>query len=419
MDSETLAMIVQLQLEDLDALKARSKGKGRETDAPPDIEIAAELLRAELAAQAELISDKALCQSIAEAVIKDGDAIKECLGAGEQSQPDLESIKNLDDELIDKLKLLYVTDHEEQYCQDVDMDLPHAESSSWAASRQTLVRRPKRNCISCGDEFEFTDVARCPCSHEYCRGCLGTLFETSTIDESLFPPRCCKQPIPLERNRIFLDSELVGRFKAKRLELETPNRIYCHDPECSNFVPPLFIDTAENIATCVRCEKKTCTTCKGEAHTGDCPEDPGLQQVLALAAEQGWQRCHNCKRVVELGTGCYHMTCRCGAQFCYRCGIIWKNCQCLLWEEHRLVDRARVVINRDPQTRMLDPAQHLERMRAAAAHLVANHECGHASWTYRAGRHNCEECGDTLRKFIYECNRCMIMACSRCRFNRL
>ncbi|TLD26643.1 hypothetical protein PspLS_04622 [Pyricularia sp. CBS 133598] len=190
MDLDTLAMVVQLQLEDLNALKAQSKEKGRETDAPSDIEIATELLRAELAAQAKLISDKALSKQI---------------------QPDLESTKNLDDELIDKLKLLYVTDHEEQQCCE-DLELPHAESSSWAASRQMV---------------------------------------TSTADESLFPLRWCKQLIPLERNRIFLDSELVGRFSAKKIQLETPNRIYCRDPGCSNFVPPLFIDTAENIATCV------------------------------------------------------------------------------------------------------------------------------------------------------------------------
>ncbi|TLS29209.1 hypothetical protein PpBr36_00907 [Pyricularia pennisetigena] len=372
MDSETLAMIIQLQLEDLDALKARAKGKGRETDAIPDSEIALELFRAELAAQAGLVSDRALCQSMADAVIKDGDAIEECLGAANNSQPDAESTTNLDDELIDKLKILYVDNHEEQCCED--LELPDAESSSWAASRQTFVSRPKRSCTSCGDDFDFTDVARCPCSHEYCRGCLGMLFETSTVDESLFPPRCCKQPIPLERNRIFLDSELVGRFKAKKLELETPNRIYCHDPECSNFVPPLFIDAAENIATCVRCQKKTCTTCRGPAHTGDCPEDPGLKQVLALAGKEGWQRCYNCKRVVELGSGCYHMTCRCRAHFCYLCGEKWKTCTCQLWDEGRLVNRAANVVDRNLQAGRINPAQHQDYMWRAVAHLRANHQ---------------------------------------------
>jgi hypothetical protein len=47
--------------------------------------------------------------------------------------------------------------------------------------------------------------------------------------------------------------------------------------------------------------------CKAN-HTGDCPEDVGLQQVLDAAQEYGWQRCYNCRRVVELDIGCNHIT---------------------------------------------------------------------------------------------------------------
>ncbi|CAL8999751.1 unnamed protein product [Prunus brigantina] len=42
--------------------------------------------------------------------------------------------------------------------------------------------------------------------------------------------------------------------------------------------------------------------------------------------------------MVELDSGCYHITCRCGHQFCYTCGAEWKNkkatCDCPLWDEH-------------------------------------------------------------------------------------
>jgi hypothetical protein len=48
--------------------------------------------------------------------------------------------------------------------------------------------------------------------------------------------------------------------------------------------------------------------CKRTAHLGDCPSDSTLQEVLALAAENGWRRCDGCKVVVELTMGCNHIT---------------------------------------------------------------------------------------------------------------
>jgi hypothetical protein len=39
---------------------------------------------------------------------------------------------------------------------------------------------------------------------------------------------------------------------------------------------------------------------------------------------------------VELSTGCFHMTCRCKAQFCYLCAARWKSCACVQWNERRL-----------------------------------------------------------------------------------
>ncbi|KAH8838740.1 hypothetical protein MCOR27_011149 [Pyricularia oryzae] len=200
-------------------------------------------------------SDQIMCRSIADAVTKDGDAIGNLLREN-PVPPAAESAAQLDDELIEKLKVLYVTDHEQHSDQRPD-SLPEAESSAWAASRKAGVRRRlKGKCISCRDTYDFTDVARCPCNHEYCRHCLSTLLEASIVDESLFPPRCCNQSIPLDHNRIFLAPDLIGRFYAKKLELETKNRTYCYDPTCSTWVPLTSINKVGSLATCVRCRKK-------------------------------------------------------------------------------------------------------------------------------------------------------------------
>jgi len=48
-----------------------------------------------------------------------------------------------------------------------------------------------------------------------------------------------------------------------------------------------------------------------------------------------------CRFFVELEVGCYHMTCRCGHEFCYLCTSRWKTCSCPQWDEGRLLQQAR------------------------------------------------------------------------------
>lgn len=48
--------------------------------------------------------------------------------------------------------------------------------------------------------------------------------------------------------------------------------------------------------------------CKQAGHTGDCAEDKAMEQTMELAKKEGWQKCPSCGRMVELNTGCNHMT---------------------------------------------------------------------------------------------------------------
>lgn len=50
------------------------------------------------------------------------------------------------------------------------------------------------------------------------------------------------------------------------------------------------------------------------------PEDVALFDV---AKRSRWQRCSQCRQMIELGQGCRHMTCKCGHEFCYTCGKAW------------------------------------------------------------------------------------------------
>ncbi|KAI2785266.1 hypothetical protein F4815DRAFT_452022 [Daldinia loculata] len=216
------------------------------------------------------------------------------------------------DGLVDRLSTTYITGAEDknQYGSEIERFIPAAdeqpESSSWATARiPRKYARPVWDCLACGEKYMF-DVVRAPCSHRYCRECLAQLFRSAMSDESLFPPRCCRQNIPLKGLEFFLPKKLIREFRAKEVEFSTPRRTYCHQPECSAFIPPQ--NYVGDIATCKDCGVRTCIICRGPSHNGDCPDDKDLQEVLELAQEHGWQQCYNCRSLIELSAGCYHMT---------------------------------------------------------------------------------------------------------------
>lgn len=165
------------------------------------------------------------------------------------------------------------------------------------------------NCVACGDEKSYFEVIDAPCGHIYCKECIRELFEKSCHDETMFPPRCCRQQIQPSHAAIFLTRELIEQFEEKLIEFSCDDRTYCTNRECLKFIPPGTI--ANGIGHCQKCNTNTCTFCKNEAHREtDCPNDVNLQAVIDLAKTEGWQRCGRCRMMVELGIGCYHMTCR-------------------------------------------------------------------------------------------------------------
>ena len=329
LDQQTAELIIQLQLEDAEVYFSSAKGKGRAGEVSDEM-LAFEMQRQEIENISLLCTDNRMARSMGSAVVSDGQLLSDAWFLDDIAARDREIAHQLDsgietsdaellrgstgileDETLEKLRLLYMSgfdnspsDDDDRNFQSVAGDRP--ESSARAASRSGKLSTASRRCEACRETVKFVDIARLPCRHQYCRKCLATLFEASMTDESLFPPRCCRQPISVPNVRLFLEFEIVREFDRKTIEFGTPNRTYCHSPTCSAFIHPRNING--EMACCDDCGLQTCTTCKAEGHTGDCPNDTALQQVLETAREMGWQRCHSCWSVVELEHGCNHMT---------------------------------------------------------------------------------------------------------------
>ena len=151
----------------------------------------------------------------------------------------------------------------------------------------------------------------------------------------------------------YVPRELGRRYKLKLDEFATPlaDRIYCPTPDCGVWIPPAHIATAARIARC-RNGHETCTACRqpahgrGAANRDACPEasaEDRRHQQLAdeLAREEGWRHCIRCAVLIEHREACQHMTCRCGAEFCYVCGRAWRTCHCDMEDLQRLKSEAQ------------------------------------------------------------------------------
>lgn len=188
-----------------------------------------------------------------------------------------------------------------------------------------------RPCVCCREDFtrESTALQRLPCGHAYCRDCLAVMIDQATTDESRMPPRCCTQPIPASVIKSVLPRDRQQLFLKAVVQYSTPwpARIFCANAACGEFIPPPAKADPKHPfeALCRACRTRVCVMCKRAAHEPgqDCPEDPGLDEVLRIGERAGWRRCHKCRMLVELTAGCTHITCRCRAQFCYICGAAW------------------------------------------------------------------------------------------------
>ncbi|KIJ06423.1 hypothetical protein PAXINDRAFT_92030, partial [Paxillus involutus ATCC 200175] len=185
-------------------------------------------------------------------------------------------------------------------------------------------------CVICQDPI-FGSEIRAPCGHHYDIACVTELFQAATRDETLYPPRCCRQNIPVAQVRPHLSQVLVTEFQQKGEEFGTLKRVYCSSPTCSRFLGAVsegFWNGKVYNCPAPACTRRTCGSCRGEHNglTHVCRTDDDAAQVLTLGRAAGWSRCPGCSQMIELNMGCFHMTCRCRTEFCYLCQERWKTC---------------------------------------------------------------------------------------------
>ena len=189
----------------------------------------------------------------------------------------------------------------------------------------------KETCPICTDEISHAE--QLGCGHSYCSGCLQHFLESAPHTKT-FPLACigdegaCKVPISIPEIRRFLQPQvfqaLVEVAFRSYLDQHTQELKYCTTPDCQQIYRH---STNTRILQCPSCFSTICSACDEEAHEGmTCQErrlhkDPAEQdRLFNVWANEHGKQCPECGRVIEKNEGCNHMTCRCGAHFCWQCG---------------------------------------------------------------------------------------------------
>ncbi|KAI4315978.1 hypothetical protein L6164_023999 [Bauhinia variegata] len=223
----------------------------------------------------------------------------------------------------------------------------------------------KETCVIC---FEDTDADKIfsvdDCLHRYYFSCMKKHVEMKLLNGIMAscPHDGCKSEVKLESCKKILAPELVEVISQRIKESAIPvsEKVYCPFPRCSalmskhevlEYTKTCFVG-AELLGArkCMKCLQFFCINCAVPWHSSmNCHDYKRSNHYLqaedtkmkSLAASRRWRQCVKCNHIVELAEGCYHITCRCGYEFCYSCGAVWKNkratCSCRIWDERNII----------------------------------------------------------------------------------
>ncbi|XP_027347133.1 uncharacterized protein LOC113858620 [Abrus precatorius] len=219
-------------------------------------------------------------------------------------------------------------------------------------------------CVICLEDTNVNQIFSVDgCQHRYCFSCMRQHVEVKLLHGMV--PKCphegCNHELLLDSCRKFLTHKLVATMQQRKLEASIPvtEKIYCPYPRCSALMSKSeVLEYSKNLIgesqqsgpkKCIKCHGLFCFSCKVPWHSGmTCstykrlnPNPPAEDLKLKfLASRSLWRQCVKCNHMIELAEGCYHMTCRCGYEFCYNCGAEWKEkkatCTCPLWAEDNI-----------------------------------------------------------------------------------
>ncbi|ESQ37473.1 hypothetical protein EUTSA_v10002469mg [Eutrema salsugineum] len=228
----------------------------------------------------------------------------------------------------------------------------------------------KETCVICYEGITVDKMFSVDgCFHRFCFSCMKQHVEVKLLggQTASCPSDGCKSEVKMECCAKFLDPKLLEVMIQRKKEgsISVSDKVYCPYPKCSElmakaevleYTKQYFVRAEQSGARkCMKCRQFFCMQCKVPWHYNiTCDEfsrsktyqNAGDGMLKSLAQSKRWRACVKCNNMVELVWGCYHITCRCGYEFCYTCGAEWKNkkatCSCPIWDERNIIRERNV-----------------------------------------------------------------------------
>lgn len=192
----------------------------------------------------------------------------------------------------------------------------------------------KETCVICYEGITVDKMFSVHgCFHRFCFSCMKQHVEVKLLEgkTATCPSEGCKSQVKMDCCAKFLDPKLVEVMIQRKKEgsISVSDKVYCPNPKCSElmakaevleYTKQFFVGTEQSAARkCMKCGLFFCMQCKVPWHYKVTCEDfskskryqkDGDGMLKSLAQSKRWRQCIKCNNMVELASGCYHITCR-------------------------------------------------------------------------------------------------------------
>lgn len=208
----------------------------------------------------------------------------------------------------------------------------------------------------CTEKSDLFDMARSLLSNKTCTVCLGALLADYSERVHRYP--CC-------------GSYLHTKCVAEWIIVSDKYPPVC--PSCKEVLEDKFIDSyiiSPKFSTPAQVRRYSLLMASHASLRGRSSAHPSSAAERREMENLGLRQCPGCSSWIEKGPameafgttiaeGCDKMTCRCGCQFCYRCGSIGAKCNCTP-DEHGFFSH-QDVIREYPNSNISSPAGFFNR----------------------------------------------------------
>ncbi|OTA91078.1 hypothetical protein M434DRAFT_355391 [Hypoxylon sp. CO27-5] len=217
----------------------------------------------------------------------------------------------------------------------IDFEVPRSVEDKFIRAEAWLVPLSEE-CIVCSDEKRVSEMpnkrritAACEHNSNMCKECVGTWIASSLDTVTWDRLKCpeCPQLLKYENVRAFATREIFERYDTlamKALLSSIPDFMWCLNPRCnSGQIHPAGCARAK----CYACKRYLCVRHNVPWHKGETCEEyerrARRQRRNDKASEEHVKEiakpCPGCNKNVHKYTGCDHVTCICGHEWCWLC----------------------------------------------------------------------------------------------------